>query len=85
MPTAQIQRVLLTGDVHGNTQWLIGHVLQQAQKQDCQLVLQLGVIWRSLRYVLCAQRVPGALSGGRAEDTATGVSSPRALATRWSQ
>jgi hypothetical protein len=42
MATAQIQRVLLTGDVHGNTQWLIGHVLQQAQNQDCQLVLQLG-------------------------------------------
>lgn len=37
-----LERVLLTGDVHGNTMWLTGHVLAQAQRYGCQLVLQLG-------------------------------------------
>ncbi|MBV9100108.1 MAG: metallophosphoesterase [Candidatus Dormibacteraeota bacterium] len=39
---AAIERVLLTGDVHGNTSWMVGHVLKQAKRHGCQLVLQLG-------------------------------------------
>ena len=39
---AELERVLLTGDVHGNTMWLTGHVLRQAKRYGCQLVLQLG-------------------------------------------
>ena len=39
---ANLERVLLTGDVHGNTMWVTGHVLRQAKRHGCQLVLQLG-------------------------------------------
>jgi hypothetical protein len=37
-----VRRVLLTGDVHGNTSWVTGHVLSQAKKHRCDLILQLG-------------------------------------------
>jgi predicted phosphodiesterase len=39
---APLNRILLTGDVHGNTDWVIHHVLPQAKRHGCQLVLQLG-------------------------------------------
>jgi hypothetical protein len=39
---AEPQRVLLTGDTHGNTEWWLSHVLPQAKNFDCQLVLQVG-------------------------------------------
>jgi hypothetical protein len=35
-------RVLLTGDAHGNTAWVVDHVLKQAKRQRCQLVCQMG-------------------------------------------
>jgi hypothetical protein len=35
-------RVLLTGDVHGNTAWVVDHVLKQAKRQRCQLACQMG-------------------------------------------
>jgi hypothetical protein len=38
----KLQRVLLTGDVHGNTAWVVQHVLKQAKRHRCQLVLQMG-------------------------------------------
>jgi hypothetical protein len=37
-----IRRVLLAGDAHGNTGWMIQHVLLQAKLQRCELVLQMG-------------------------------------------
>ena len=37
-----IRRVLLTGDAHGNTGWMVQHVLRQAKRQRCELVLQMG-------------------------------------------
>jgi hypothetical protein len=37
-----IRRVLLTGDVHGNTGWMLKHVFPQAKRFRCDLVLQLG-------------------------------------------
>jgi hypothetical protein len=38
----EIRRILLTGDVHGNTAWVIQHVLKQAKRRRCQLVMQMG-------------------------------------------
>jgi hypothetical protein len=37
-----IRRVLLTGDVHGNTGWMLKHVFPQARRQHCDLILQMG-------------------------------------------
>ena len=36
------KRVLLTGDVHGNTEWAVRHVLKTARRKKAQLILQVG-------------------------------------------
>jgi hypothetical protein len=45
MTDAVIRRVLLTGDVHGNAEWMLEHVFPQAQRQKCDLILQMGGLW----------------------------------------
>ena len=39
--TAQppLRQVLLTGDVHGNTPWVVDHVPEQAKRQRCQIAM----------------------------------------------
>ena len=50
MTAPAIRRVLLTGDVHGNTGWMLKHVFPQARRQRCDLILQMGDfgIWPDL-------------------------------------
>jgi hypothetical protein len=42
MTESDIRRVLLTGDVHGNTGWVLTHVFPQAKRQRCDSILQIG-------------------------------------------
>lgn len=60
VPKTTLKRILLTGDVHGNTDWVLHHILPQARRHGCQLVLQLGDfgIWPGPE----GQRYLGALS-----------------------
>ncbi len=81
MTKTAMRRVLLTGDVHGNGEWMLTHVFPQAKRQQCDLILQMGDfgIWPDLdgkRYLdaldrrAAATRIPIWFIDGNHEDVA---------------